>query len=442
LAIASFSLLRIPGFRTHIGHVAGTIGSARGALPALPFAQVERRKRALLMGFKTALAVVTFLLAGGLGGRFWPAVALSATAQYILVSVQPEPGYCSIVLFAVELLLLSESRSTESVRLLFWLPPLFLVWANLDLQFVYGILLLGLFLMTTFLPHLGYRSAVEQDQKKRDAIWAKNAVAVAIACGIATFVTPYSYHLYGVFFASLTGAATSYIPDLHAMTFRQPQDYVLMLLTMGAFLALGRRRSRDIFQIALMIGCTILAFHALRNAWLATLAATAVLGEAISNTVGTADSDKRRARNRQVLIAAGLAAAILIVAAALEIPRSHEELMAKVAQAYPVAACDYIREHQLPQPLFNSYDWGGFLTWYLPEYPVAIDSRPGLYEDDFVAQYFKAMNADMRYQAYPAMAQAETLLLQQNSLMGQALRTLPAFQVAYRDGVSIVLIKP
>jgi hypothetical protein len=73
---------------------------------------------------------------------------------------------------------------------------------------------------------------------------------------------------------------------------------------------------------------------------------------------------------------------------------------------------------------------------------VAIDSRPGLYEDDFVAQYFKAMNADMRYQAYPAMAQAETLLLQQNSLMGQALRTLPAFQVAYRDGVSIVLIKP
>ncbi len=116
--------------------------------------------------------------------------------------------------------------------------------------------------------------------------------------------------------------------------------------------------------------------------------------------------------------------------------------MAKVAQTYPVAACHYIREHQLPQPLFNFYDWGGFLTWYLPEYPVAIDSRPGLYDDDFVVQYFKAMNADMRYQAYPAMAQAGTLLLPQNSPMGQALRTLPAFQVAYSDRVSVVLIKP
>jgi hypothetical protein len=226
------------------------------------------------------------------------------------------------------------------------------------------------------------------------------------------------------------------------MSFRQPRDYVLMLLTMGAFLALGLRRSRDLFQIALMIGCTMLSFHAQRDAWLATLAAIAVIGEAIGNADEAADADKRHTWNGQVLIAGGLAVTSLILAAMLEIPRSHDALMAKVAQTYPVAACHYIREHQLPQPLFNFYDWGGFLTWYLPEYPVAIDSRPGLYDDDFVVQYFKAMNADMRYQAYPAMAQAGTLLLPQNSPMGQALRTLPAFQVAYSDRVSVVLIKP
>jgi len=396
----------------------------------------------LLMGFKTAFAVVSFLLAGGLRGRFWPAVALSATAQYTLGSVQPGPGYCSIVFFAVELLLLSENHDTGSVRLLFWLPPLFLVWANLDVQFVYGILLLVLYLSTSFLQSLGQRSAIEHPQEKGAAVSAKNAGVVVTLCGIATFVTPYSYHLYGVFFASLTSASNRYFPNFHAMSFRQPRDYVLMLLTMGAFLALGLRRSRDLFQIALMIGCTMLSFHAQRDAWLATLAAIAVIGEAIGNAAEAGDADKRHTWNGQVLIAGGLAVAILILAAMLEIPRSHDALMAKVAQTYPVAACHYIREHQLPQPLFNFYDWGGFLTWYLPEYPVAIDSRPGLYDDDFVVQYFKAMNADMRYQAYPAMAQAGTLLLPQNSPMGQALRTLPAFQVAYSDRVSVVLIKP
>jgi hypothetical protein len=405
----------------------------------------------LLMGFKTALAVVTFLLAGGLRGRFWPAVALSATAQYILGNAQPVAGYCSILFFAVELFLLNESRRAGSVRPLYGLPPLFLVWANLDIQFVYGILLLVLFLIAFCLPHPGPRPGVGPAQPKRTAVSAKKMGIVTTLCGIASVVTPYSYHLYGVFFASVTSAATRYFPDFHAMGFRQPQDYVLMLLTMGAFLALGLRRSRDLFQIALMIGCTMLSFHAQRNAWFATLAAVAVVGEAlrddaIRDTGGVVDAGHERAWNRQVLLAAGLSVAILMIAAALGIPRSHESLMAKVAQTYPVAACDYIREHrredELPQPLFNPYEWGGFLTWYLPEYPVAIDGRAGLYSDDFVIQYSKAMNADVAYQSYPAMANAGTLLLQRNSLMGEALRTLPAFRVAYIDSVAVVLTKP
>jgi hypothetical protein len=405
----------------------------------------------LLMGFKTAFAVATFLLAGGLRGRFWPAVALSAATQYILANVQPSPTYCSILFFAVELLLLNENRRTGSVRPLFWLPPLFLLWANLDIQFVYGILFLVLFVITFCLQHLGPRPGVGQLQQKWTAVSAKKMGIAATLCGIATFVTPYSYHLYGVFFASVTSTATRYFPDFHAMGFRQPQDYVLMLLTMGAFLALGLRRSRNLFQIALMIGCTMLSFHAQRDAWFATLAAIVVIGEAlrddaIRDTGGVADADHKRARNRQVLIAAGLAVAILMLAAALGIPRSHEALMAKVAQTYPVAACNYIREHhrenELPLPLFNPYEWGGFLTWYLPEYPVAIDGRADLYSDDFVIQYSKAMNADVPYQSYPAMANAGTLLLQRNSLMGQALSTLPAFRVAYSDRVAVVLTTP
>ena len=400
----------------------------------------------LLMGFKTAFAVATFLLAGGLRGRFWPAVALSVTAQYILGSVQPGPGYCSVLLFAVELFLLNESRRAGSVRPLYGLPPLFLVWANLDIQFVYGILLLVLFLITFWLQHLGPRPGVGHLQQKWTAVAAQKTGIVATLCGIATVVTPYSYHLYGVFFASVTSAASRYFPDFHAMGFRQSQDYVLMLLTMGAFLALGLRRSRNLFQIALMIGCTMLSFHAQRDAWFATLAAIAVMGEAIRDTGGVADAHHKRARNRQVLIAAGLSVAILMLAAALGIPRSHEALMAKVAQTYPVAACNYMREHrregELPQPLFNPYEWGGFLTWYLPEYPVAIDGRADLYSDDVVIQYSKAMNADVPYQSYPAMANAGTLLLQRNSLMGQALSTLPAFRVAYSDRVAVVLVRP
>jgi hypothetical protein len=106
-----------------------------------------------------------------------------------------------------------------------------------------------------------------------------------------------------------------------------------------------------------------------------------------------------------------------------------------------VRAADYIRQHQLPQPLFNSYAWGSFLMWYLPDYPVAIDQRRGLYPEQEELDYFKVMNAEIPYQSYPPMRQARTLLLDKVTPMGDALRDVPGFRVAYEDSISIVLIQ-
>jgi hypothetical protein len=401
----------------------------------------------ILMKFKFLFAIAAFFLAGGLRGKFWPAIVLSAIAQYILGSIPPGPGYCSILFFAFELFLLNEIRRRGNRRSLFWLPPLFLLWANLDIQFVFGILLLALFLITSLLQNFARRSAAEPAHKSRANTSPKDASIVAALCAIATLITPYFYHLYGSFFASLTSAANRYFPDYRAMTFRQPQDYLLLLLTMTAFLTLGIRRSRDPFQIVLMIGCAMLSFYAQRDAWLAVVAAIAVIGEAIRvdsvrDTAAIDDPEHDRARTFQVLNAFALSVIILFVAAAFVIPGSQATLLARAAQTYPVAAANYIREHQLPQPLFNAYEWGGFLTWYLPEYPAAVDSRTGMYDDEFIVQYSKAMNADAPYQTFPPMANAGTLLLQRKSLMGEALSSVTAFRVAYTDKVAVVLTRP
>jgi len=393
-----------------------------------------------LMGFKSALAVVTFLLAGGLRGKFWLAAALSAIAQYILGGIQPGPIYFTILFFAVELLLLTECRRTGRVRPLFWLPALFLLWANLDIQFVYGVLLLLLFLSLSLLQEVGRRPGVAHLQHGSRA----NAGVVATLTLIATLVTPYSYHLGGVFFATLTSAANRYFPDFQAMTFHRSQDYILLLLTMVAFLALGLRRSRDPFQIALLVGCTMLSFQAQRNIWLATLASVAVIAEAAQaraeeTTTVKAPDDQIPCRVFSAICAAALVLLTLIVSA-LRIPHNREALLARIGQSYPVQASNYVREHGLPQPLFNAYEWGGFLTWYLPEYPVAIDGRADLYGDDSIILYSRVMNADLPYTAYPSLTQARTLLLQRNSLMAEALSTLPRFKVAYSDRVAMVLV--
>ena len=57
-----------------------------------------------------------------------------------------------------------------------------------------------------------------------------------------------------------------------------------------------------------------------------------------------------------------------------------ERLLALQAKEMPVQAVKVVRERQYPGPLFNDYNWGGYLIWQLGQ-PVTIDGRAGLYGD-------------------------------------------------------------
>ena len=233
---------------------------------------------------KLLLAILTFLLAGGLRGRFWPAVALSAAAQFVLLNWPPLPLYSSVLAFAVELLLLLQCHRTGQIRSLYALPVLFLLWANLDVQFVMGIFVLLLFVASTMLENWGSHVGLTWMEPSYRPL--SKAMNVAIGASLlATSITPYGAAGYRVFFLQATSAANPYFPDTLALRFRTPQDYVLLLLIAAAFLALGMRRSRDTFQIALLLLCAFASFHSQRDAWLATLAAVAIVANALPRTL-------------------------------------------------------------------------------------------------------------------------------------------------------------
>src|SRR5208337_4794544 len=80
-----------------------------------------------------------------LSGRFWYACALSViTCSAFLYNLMPRPVFFSMTLFAVTLTLILEARRSGRVQLLYWLPLLFVLWANLHIQFLYGLFLVGL----------------------------------------------------------------------------------------------------------------------------------------------------------------------------------------------------------------------------------------------------------------------------------------------------------
>jgi len=398
------------------------------------------------MSLKAGVSIIAFLLAGGRRGSFWVAASVSAIAQYVLAALPATPAYASVVFFGIELLLLLEMRRAHRMKLVFWLPPLFLVWANVDVQFVYGLGLVILFLISLVLERLGSDLG---GYSFKDREWIRDrkvriTLAIGAAfCVVATVITPYFYHVYGVFLEKTFSAANPYLEETYAPGFRQPHDYVLMLFVMCAFLVLGMRRSRDPFLIGVLVLSTALAFHSRRDIWLVALAVCAVMGETNAKTSKDCEAEANLRvdglRGREFWIAVGAAVLVVALSAAILIPREPGALLAKASENYPVGACDYIRQNHLPQPVFNALEWGGFLTWYLPEYPVAIDGRIDLYGGEFIVQYSQMMNAGIRYTEFPPIANAETIVLPQAAIMAQALSSLPAYKVVYRDKVAMVL---
>ncbi len=398
---------------------------------------------ALLMGFKVALAVVTFFL--GWRGSFWCAVVLSATAQYVMVDLLLSPMLFSILFFGIELLLLLQSRERNDVRPLFWLPLLFFFWANLHEQFLNGLLLLGVFLAAEgaeFLLHISGASAFPEPKHSLAKIGA-----AAGLCVVATLLTPYSFQLYAnAFQTAYSKVLFENFQEMHPMAFRRPQHYVLLLLVMAAFFALGRRRSRDLFKFGVLGILAMLAFRVQRDVWCVVLPAIAVIADAV--TEGEHEAEARTAKNSigwkwEKPLVAVLVLAVLL-GAILRIPNS-DVLMTQVSPTFPVKACDFIRANRLPGPLFNAYSWGGFLIWYLPEYPVAMDGRLNLYGDESSERYFKVTEGTERLETEPRFVAANTILLEPKSGLMKALTTLPVlkaqFRVAYQDDVAAVLVR-
>ncbi len=392
---------------------------------------------ALLVVSRLALAILLFALSGG-WQNFWPAAGLSLLGQYVLFGMGPGPMFVSVLLFGVEFLVLMRARNSGNTKELVALPVLFLVWTNSDLGFVYGIALYLIFLIALIAENRQWTGVGHGADSPGEPISLSTACMTGVACAIVTLVNPYGYHPYVSFFANEFSKVNANLPGYGSMGFRQPRDYALMLLGMGAYLALGLVRSRDLFRIGSLAGSTALAFHAQREGWLLALVSVAVIGGTALHMWANSGAAFVLQWNQFRMALFGAGTIVLAAVIFARVPWQQSVLLSKAGETFPVGAANFLRQHPQPTPFFNDYKWGAFLTWYLPEYPVAIDARRGLYLEETELAYFQAMNADIPYRQFPPMNQARTLLMDKSSIMGQAFRGVAGFRVVYEDGIAIV----
>lgn len=384
------------------------------------------------------VAYAVYWMVRRLSGKFWLACILGTVAcSAFLFSLMPRPVFLSMILFAVTLTLILESQRTSRAEVLYWLPLVFLVWANCHIQFVYGIFVVGLFTAVQLLQQLGAHLGIALDFALPSRLPARKLVLIFTACVLATGLGPYGYHLYQVVFAySESRFPYTFIREGQALNFRAASHYVELLLAGAAFFVLGRQKRVDLFKLALLVVASLFAFRSLRDSWFLCITAAAWIadfcGEEVEREPGETLPEK-----------AGLAAALALILflVARNTGFNTRGLDDAMSGWFPVKAVNFLRQNPQPGPLYNTFDWGGFLTWYMPDYPVAIDGRTDLYGDELDMRFFESGNGALSYANDPYLNESGVVLLPRRAPLAALLNGDQRFQKIYEDRIAVVFVR-
>jgi hypothetical protein len=407
---------------------------------------------------QASLALSTAVALYALARRFTTSLAgpaLTAAALLAMVPMYaPRPWLLTVLFFIWEIHLLFASLADGNSRRLLWLVPLFALWANIHIQFVYGLLVLGLALATPFLSAVTTRlvrasaQTVSPDARLHPTVstiflWSLFAVCIA-----ATLLTPYGWHIYRVVYEYASQPAVfNLVTEFHAPAFRSIPDFIVLLMTMAAVAALARAhvnlgttlqgisQHAFSFQFLLLAVTAMLSFRSARDTWCVVLVAIAVLAQAAGRSARQAFVVGRR-ETALATVMLGLLASLTIGARQL----TNASLQRRLAAVYPVQAVREIQARRYSGPLYNHFNWGGYLIWSLPELRVAMDGRTNVHGDARIARSVSTWNGDPGWQHDPELAAAGLIVAAPGDPLFLNLREDRRFRLVYQDRVAGLFI--
>ncbi len=390
---------------------------------------------------RLAVAAALFSLVRSLMPQFWRAVGITGLAILAMAwCLPPRPGALSVLFFVLELYVLILAERCSNPRLLWSLPGLFLLWANIHVEFVTGLFMLGVFCMEPLLdrfPMRGSRARTAFDHFHRQLCF------VGLASFLAVLVNPYGLKLLGDV-VRLASDAKIYdlIIEFHAMLFRTINDWAVLALLMLACFTLGRARSLRSAWAVLLAWSAWMGFRSLREVWLVAILSAVIIaktqGERASSAEQSQPPEKTPALHASMRLAVSVTVFLLLLAGASIWSLTSKGLLRQVAENYPVGAVSYIHRHHLQGPMLNELTWGGFLIYAIPEIPPSMDGRTNVHTQAEILGAFPLWNGEPGWEKRPELQSANLVISNHSWPLASLLRNDPRFKVVYEDRTAVL----
>jgi hypothetical protein len=374
------------------------------------------------LAFAAALALLTRYLLRQLAPIYALALVLGAWGL-CLAHVHARPHVFSLPLLVFWFAALDRARARDQAPSVF-LAPLMTLWANLHGGYAIG------FLVAAF---LGGEAVFEAPDRRRrlNAGWGWGSfLALSL---LAAMLTPNGVEglLLPLRLAqspfALAMIAEWKSPDFQVL---QPLELWMLLGLLGA-LTLGLRVPLP--RIAMLLALLHMALTHRRFAEILGLVAPLVLASAIADRLretGQAPAEPGGAFARPAS-AIGLAlaafAAAMLCAAFLRIGIVNQN------QRYaPTAAVAFVQQHAISGPVFNDYEFGGYLIF--SGIAPFVDGRADMYGDAFLKRYIDIAALPGILDQY----HVRWTLLEVHDPRAVLLDYLPGWKRAYADDIAVV----
>jgi len=333
---------------------------------------------ALMVGVAVSVTLWALLRLSRATGYVVPLVLL-LLVPVVSVSWTMRPQVTSLMLFALTMLVLARERYLL-------VPPLFLLWANLHAQVVMGGVLLTITTVVAAVRWL--RSRSDDDRARLVRLAGTTALAAA-----ATLLNPLGPGLWSYVLDANGRPGQEAIAEWHNAFEINPAVLWFWAILVPAVVMSVRRRDRlggwqEQVTIAAALAMAPLAILAVRNIPFFVIAVSPLLMTVLefqtSRPISRARQARRMLAGMVTLAVAGVVAAWALLPTALGW-RPVPEGLARAARA-------------CPGHLFNGYDTGAVMIWWVPEVKVFVDNRQDPYPAEVINALFEITTSN--YQVY------------------------------------------
>jgi hypothetical protein len=329
--------------------------------------------------------------------------------------------------------LISLERFRQGHRKALWiLPPLFMLWVNTHGTFVLGFVAMGVYWVAGLRRlHLEHLESVPWKPEER-----RHLATIFLLCLLACIITPYGTHLaaYPLQMTIFLPMIPRVVPEWHTLDFSRfyGQWFLVLLL----LFVVGQMITRKKLQVAELVLLLFAAAETILHARFMLLFVP-VFAPLLALVLAEWINQRRPGRERYALNAVVMAVACGVIVFFFP---SRARLQTAVELWNPTGAVRYLREHPVKGNMLNFDDWGGYLIETLGQ-KVFIDGRADIYEPGGVLlDYLHIVYPQPRTMLLLRKYHIDSCLMPSDSALATMLGALPNWKVAYRDGMSVLLV--